>query len=149
VFDDVVKDAYVLELPDDREVAIPDSLGETAQAELGHGSGVVVTFSPDVAEAYPSIRLLLPGDPVFELLVREATPEEVDGLELVCGTKGESGSEVTHENCVENARRSVVVQPVVRDGDQRDIPGETEPIDGVEDAEQTVLNWLSGLPRSK
>ena len=147
-FDDVVNDAYVLELPDSTEVAIPDSLGETAQSELGRRSGVVVTFTPDIAESYPSIRLLLPGDSLFELLVRKATPEEVDGLELVCGTRGESGSEVTRENRVEDARESVVVQPAIRDGDQREIPGETEPIGSVEDAEQTVLNWLSDLPES-
>jgi len=75
-FEDIVEDAYVLELPDEGEVAIPESLGETAQAKLGDGNGLVVTFSPEVAEKYPSVRLLLPGDPLFEALIQEVTPEE-------------------------------------------------------------------------
>ncbi len=142
-FDDVVDDAYVLELPDSDGIAVPESLGETAQAELGDGNGIVVTFEPEIADGFPSIRLLLPGDPLFEMLVYEATPEEVDSLEFVCGRHGKSGASVTRERRVGEAKRATVVQPATTDEGVTDLLGGTNSIPNPDDAEQTILNWLS------
>lgn len=147
-FDDVVDDAYVLELPDGGTVAIPDSLGETAQAELGNGSGVVVTFEPGIADKYPSVRLLLPGDPLFEMLVREVTPEEVDSLEFICGRREESGSSVTREQRVANAKQAAVMEPAATSEGVKNLLGGMSSITNSDDSEQTVLNWLSQMPRA-
>ncbi|WP_135536465.1 DEAD/DEAH box helicase [Halostella pelagica] len=147
-FDDVVDDTYVLELPEGGSVAMPDSLGETAQAELGGGSGVVVTFKPGIADKFPSIRLLLPGDPLFEVLARDATPEEVDSLEFVCGRREESGSSVTRGHRVADAKQATVVEPATTSEAVKDLLGGTSSITNPDDAEQTVLNWLSQSPIS-
>lgn len=144
-FDDVVDDAYVLALPDEDEVAIPDSLAETAQAELGGGSGVVVTFKPAIAEKYPSIRLLLPGDPLFVALVREATPETVDCLEFICGWRGTSGSAVTRSNTLSDAKEATVVEPATTSEGVDELLGGASTFSDPDEAEQVVLDWLSKL----
>ena len=148
-FEDIVDDAYVLELPEEDAVAMPESLGETAQAELGGGSGVVVTFNPEIAEQFPSIRLLLPGDPLFEALVREAAPAEVDNVEFVCGQRGESGSSVTRSSQVAEAKQATVVEPAVTSESVKNLLGGTNSVSDIDDAEQTVLNWLSQLPAAE
>jgi SNF2 family DNA or RNA helicase len=145
-FEDIVDDAFVLELPEEDTVAMPESFRETAQAELGGGSGVVVTFKPEIAEQFPSIRLLLPGDPLFEALVREAAPAEVDNVEFVCGQCGESGSSVTRSNQVAEAKQAAVVEPAVTSGSVKNLLGGTNSISDIDDAEQTVLSWLSQHP---
>jgi superfamily II DNA/RNA helicase len=145
-FEDIVDDAYVLKLPEEGAVAMPESLGETAQAELGGGNGVVVTFRPEIAEQFPSIRLLLPGDPLFEALVREAAPAEVDNVEFVCGERGESGSSVTRSHRVSDAKQSTVVEPAVVSEGVKDLLGGTSSLTSSDDAEQVVLNWLSQFP---
>lgn len=116
-FNDVVDGAYVIEAPDESDVAVPDSLGETAQGELG--GGAVVTFTLEIADSYHSIRLLLPRDPLFEALVRETAPDEVEGLELICGSATGSGSEVTRQQRLKRAKHASVVQPAVVTGEER------------------------------
>ncbi|WP_135665725.1 DEAD/DEAH box helicase [Halorhabdus rudnickae] len=148
-FEDIVNDAYVLELPEEDAVAMPESLGETAQAELGGGGGVVVTFNPEIAEQFPSIRLLLPGDPLFEALVREAAPAEVDNVEFVCGQRGESGSSVTRSGQVAEAKQATVVEPAVTSESVKNLLGGPSSISDIDDAEQTVLTWLSQLPSAE
>jgi hypothetical protein len=133
------------EVPEGSDVALPNSLGETAQSELGGGAGVVVTFAPEIAESYPSIRLLLPGDPLFEALVSEATPDEMEGLELVCGSVSETGSEVVRELRIKKAMEAVVVQPAVKNVEERTLLGGRDLIAHPGNAEQTVLDWLSNL----
>ncbi|AKU09853.1 DEAD/DEAH box helicase [Haloferax gibbonsii] len=145
-FDDVVDDAYVLESSESDVVAIPESLGETAQSELGGGNGLVVTFKPEIAEKFPSIRLLLPGDPLFEALVSEVTPEKVDGLEFVCGQHGESGAVVTREHSVEDAKQATVVEPATTSESVNELLSGTRPLTSSDDAEQIVLDWLSQSP---
>jgi hypothetical protein len=142
-FEAVVDDTYVLELPDGDNISVPESLSNTAQAELGEGEGIVVTFTPEIAEQYPSIRLLLPNDPLFELLVQQATPEQLESLKLICGKHGEGGSTVTQSNRIVDSNDAVVVEPAVTtDRDQNLLSGDTA-IKDVEAAEETVLTWLS------
>lgn len=148
-FADAVNDAYVLEFPDDGEVAIPESLSETAQAELGEGKGVVVTFRPEIFEAYPSIRLLLPGDPMFDALVREASPEKGDTIEFACGQRGDSGSSVTRSRRLSDAKQAIVVEPAATSEGVTDVLGGINSITISEDAEQIVLEWLSQFPASE
>ena len=145
-FGDIVDDAYVLELPDEDMVAVPESFRETAQAELGGGNGVVVTFNPGVAEEFPSVRLLLPGDQLFEVLVRVGTPEEVNDMEFICGQQGENGSSVTHSNRIADTKQAAVVEPAATSEEVNTLLGGTRTILSTDDAEQTVLDWLSQLP---
>ncbi|ELZ06168.1 putative DEAD/H helicase [Natrialba chahannaoensis JCM 10990] len=145
-FDGIVDDAYVLELPDDSVIRMPESLDETAQAELGDGNGIVITFNPKIAEQLPSIRLLLPGDPLFEALIREVTPEVVDSLEFICGKPGPGGSSTTRSSRIAEITQAAVVEPAVTSEAEKHLLGGTRPISDPDDAEQTVLNWLSELP---
>jgi len=87
-----VRGAYLLEAPVDTEIDAPESVSETAQAELCEADEVVVTFDPNVVEEFPSIRLLLPGDPLFDSLVsmtRKGSPWEVV---FICGKRGANGT---------------------------------------------------------
>ena len=142
-FEAVVDDAYVLELPDEDTIAVPESLSNTAQAELGEGEGIVVTFTPEIAEQYPSIRLLLSNDPLFELLVQQATPEQLESLKLICGKHGEGGSTVTRSNRIVDSNDAVVVEPAVTTDQAQNLLGGDTAIQDVETAEETVLTWLS------
>jgi hypothetical protein len=51
---------------------MPELLGQTAQTEPGGGNGIVMTIEPEGGEKFPPIRLLLFGDPLFEVLTLEA-----------------------------------------------------------------------------
>jgi hypothetical protein len=148
-FEAVVDDAYVLELPDEDTIAVPESLGNTAQAELGDGEGLVVTFTPEIAEQYPSIRLLLPNDPLFELLVQQATPEQLESLMLICGKRGEGGTTVTQNNRIVDSNDAVVVEPAVTTDQTQNLLGGDTAIQDVETAEETVLTWLSTQRQSE
>ena len=85
----------------------------------------------------------LPGDPLFEELVREATPDELDSVEFVCGQYGESGSSVTRSSRVAEAKAATVVEPAVLSEGVKDLLGGTSSLTNPEEAEQTVLDWLS------
>jgi SNF2 family DNA or RNA helicase len=148
-FDDVVDETYVIEVPEGIDVALPNSLGETAQSELGGGAGVVVTFAPEIAESYPSIRLLLPGDPLFEALISEATPDKMEGLELVCGSVSGTGTEVVRELRIKEAMEAVVLKPAIKNTEERSLLGGRNTIAHPENAEQTVLDWLSNKPLNR
>jgi hypothetical protein len=145
-FQDVIDDIFVLELSDEGVVAMPESLGETAQSELGSSSGVVVTFKPEIAEQFPSIRLLLPGDPLFEALIDEVAPAKVDHVEFVCGQRGESGWSVTRSNQVAKAKQAVVVEPAVASESMKDILAGRNSMSDIDESEQTILSWLSQSP---
>jgi hypothetical protein len=70
-------DAYLLTVPEgitNPDVAV-ESADATAQASLRHDDSVVVTFSPDLAQDFPSLRLLLPGDPLFTHLLETIQTE--------------------------------------------------------------------------
>jgi hypothetical protein len=132
-----------LDLPDQGSIAVPESLSNTAQAELSDGDGIVATFTPQVAEEYPSIRLVLPNDPLFELLVKQATPDQLEDLQLVCGNHSEGGSTVTQTRRISEGTDATVVEPAVsNDREQNLLGGQTAILD-VESAEETVLSWLS------
>lgn len=98
-----------------------------------------------IAESYPSIRLLLPGDPLYEALVSEVSPNELEGLELICGSVSASGSRVTREQRLNDVRDAVVVQPAVENDEERRLLGGEYSIPQSDRAEQTVLDWLSNF----
>ena len=72
-YDDLKFDVYVLSPPKTKMVnethpAFQESTpGQTAQEELSEtDSGeILITFNPSVKDTYPSVRLLLPGDPLY------------------------------------------------------------------------------------
>lgn len=83
------------------------------------------------------------GDPLFEVLISEATPDQLDGLNLICGSVGDTGSEVTQEQRIEDAMQTGVVQLAVENDEEGKLLGGGDLIPQSEDAEQTVLEWLS------
>ena len=143
-FDGVALGAYVLEVPDEESVAVPESLGETAQAELGVAGSVVVTFQPDIAEEYPSIRLLLPGDPLFKLLLSVTAEADAPNVKMICGIRSGSASEVVSRSDNGEIKSAAVVAPATTDSILTDLLGAGS-LDNVATAEQTVLEWLSIL----
>ena len=133
--------AYVLEGPEEIEVEIPESATATAQAELRNGDDVVVTFDPPVAEEFPSIRLLLPGDSLFDALVSTTAQASSDEIVFVCGYREKERSErVVAEPTYEGTEEANVVLPAVDDG-PADLPEGTS-LPSVSEAKETVRDWL-------
>lgn len=63
-------DAYILQPPEtETDAWHAPSVPDTAQSTLAVDGALVVTFTPEVAENYPSIELLLPGHPLFNHLL--------------------------------------------------------------------------------
>ena len=133
--------AYVLEGPEEIDVEIPETATATAQAELRSGDDVVVTFDPPVAEEFPSIRLLLPGDPLFDVLVSTTAQANSGEIVFVCGYREKEGSErVVAESRYEETDEATVVLPAVDDG-PGDLPEGTS-LPSVSEAKETVRDWL-------
>jgi SNF2 family DNA or RNA helicase len=136
-------EAYLLEAPEGTSIKTPESSSETAQAELRRDGSAVVTFSPDVAQEYPSIRLLLPGDPLFADILSVAVTGEVNNIRLVCGLRSEDGSSeivISHEGDVVDS--AVVVSPAAENEQFADLPDGTS-LAGVTEAEETVADWMT------
>jgi hypothetical protein len=101
-----------------------------------------VTFKPSVAESFPSIRLLLPGDPLFSLLLSIVT-SETQGVSFVCGSKESDGG--TRIDVCQDFRESegaeVVVPAAAKEG-LDDLP-DGKSLNRIPEAEQIARNWLS------
>jgi hypothetical protein len=70
-------------------------------------------------------------------------------VEFVCGQRGESGSSVTRSSQVAEAKQATVVEPAVTSESVKNLLGGTNSVSDIDDAEQTVLNWLSQLPAAE
>ena len=142
-FPGTAQDAYVLEGPEQAEVHLPETVSGTAQAELGDSGATVVTFSPSVAEEFPSIRLLLPGDPLFDGLVSVATESEAKNIELVCGWNTVETAPETQvgSECEDSIDADVIAPAAIQEG-LDDLPDGTTLRD-LEKTKQLVLKWLS------
>lgn len=134
--------AYVLSVPDWDLVAVPDSIAETAQEELGGADGIVVTFLPSVAEEYSSIRLALPGDPLYGVLVGIAAAGEAPTVEMVYGREREGTAEVSVGEGSTGVQDADVVAPTTTNETVTELLGGGA-VESVEDTEQTVLEWLT------
>jgi len=132
--------AYVLGAPDQTEIETPEAAKTTAQAELRGTDEAVVTFDPDVAEEFPSIRLLLPGDPLFDSLVTKTTQGQDSEVVFVCGSR--EAESVTVETDYESTAGADVVLPAVSNDSRGNLPEGTS-LPDVSDAKQTVQNWLA------
>ena len=60
---------YRVTLPNEIDTAEQFEEGTVASEIAGEESVIAVTFDTECAEEYPSLRFLLPGDPIFEQLV--------------------------------------------------------------------------------
>ena len=134
--------AYVLDSPDEKKVETPESAAATAQAELRTTGDTVVTFDPDVAEEFPSIRLLLPGDPLVDSLVTMTAQGRASDLVFVCGHRQAAGSEhVTTASEYSETIDGDVVLPAVHQEGQVELPvGDALP--KVPEAKRIVRGWL-------
>ena len=133
--------AYVLEGPDQTEIETPGTAKATAQAELRGADDAVVTFDPRVAEEFPSIRLLLLGDPLFDSLVAKTTPRQDTDVVFICGSR--DSELVTVEKDYGDTTGADVVLPAVRNDARANLPEGTS-LPDVSDAKGTVHSWLSG-----
>jgi hypothetical protein len=93
-----------------------------------------------VAEEFPSIRLLLPGDPLFHNLVAKTTRGQDSEVVLVCGfLEAES---VTIETDYEGTADTDVVLPAVNNGSRRNLPDGSFLTDA-SGAKQIIYSWLT------
>ncbi len=136
--------AYVLKGSDQTEIETPETTTATAQAELRGGDEAIVTFDPAVAEEYPSIRLLLPGDSLFDMLVSKVTRTGSDEVVFVCGYRqSKDFDRVTTKSSYEPTDSADVVLPAVRENSRTDLPtGVSLPT--LSEAKGTVRDWLNG-----
>jgi len=142
-YDGIADGAYVLDVPEGDVVAVPESIAETAQEKLGGSDGVVVTFQPDIAEEYPSIRLVLPGDPLFDMLVEIAAGGDASTVRMVYGEGRDGTPQVTVGDADSDIGSADVVAPATDNESVCDLLGGGS-LETVDAAEQTVLDWLSG-----
>jgi len=59
---------YCLQYPDNGSFQIEAEEGTLAETIASHHQGIGVTFSPELADQYPSLRFLAPGSPLFTRL---------------------------------------------------------------------------------
>lgn len=134
--------AFVLEGPEEYSIETPETASATAQTNLRGSEGTVVTFDPDIAEEFSSIRLILPGDSLFDQLVSTITQPEQDGVTYVRGyTDSIEGEEITTETEYSETSDAAVFLPAIEEGHSTELPeGTTLPT--VSDAEETIRGWL-------
>jgi hypothetical protein len=87
-YEDVKEDVYVLQPPESYSgVSLVGDIGEgAAQNILREKSAVAVTFDPAVAADYTSLRLLLPGDPLYRDMI-EVLSNSDSRIEFVCSSQ--------------------------------------------------------------
>ena len=89
-YEDVKEDVYVLQPPESYGgVSLVGDIGEeAAQSVLRETNAVAVTFDPGVAADYTSLRLLLPGDPLYRDIM-EVLSNSDSRIEFVCLTEND------------------------------------------------------------
>lgn len=124
-YPDAVHDAYLLTVPEEStEPAVMAASAEaTAQDSLRRDGSVAVTFSPDLAKDFPSLRLLLPGDPLYtrllEIIQSERTDLSQDSIISFVSLSHDKPEPVKLEQ-IDSVDTEVVV-PTVSDGGIGDI----------------------------
>ncbi|KAB7518811.1 helicase-related protein [Halosegnis rubeus] len=143
-YEDVVDEAYVLEGPNPAALAVPEAIEETAQAALRSGDGVVVTFTPAIAEEYPSIRCVLPGDPLFNVLIDIIAGDPPELVTFVQGRAVSGAAEISSSTEPEPSGEAPVVLPASTKDGVTNLLGEGS-ITDVATAERTISDWISRL----
>lgn len=133
--------AYILESPEQMDLKIPEMATETAQTELRGVGGTVVTFDPEVAAEFPSIRLLLPGDPLFDGFVSMTTRTSDDEVVFICGYQQEGSERVVTESRYEETDSADVILPAIRGNGCADLP-EGSSLPSLSEGRETVREWL-------
>jgi SNF2 family DNA or RNA helicase len=136
-------DAYLLTIPDDAKSGIPSEAADaTAQESLRGKDSLVVTFSTDLAKEFPSIRLLLPGDPLFDhlcgLIRGDVSEPQTDSAVSFVGATpdGEGPIEILQPETTE----MWITAPVVTDSDIRSTGLNTYT---EQRADRIIREWLS------
>ena len=80
---------------------------------------------------------------MLEALRSDTTPDEMEGLELVCGSVSETGSMVVRELRVKKFMEAVVVRPAVTNAEEQTLLDGRDSIAHPGNIEQIVLDWLS------
>lgn len=134
-------DAYVLHPPATEDgFSTPETGGATAQTRLSDGEGLVVTFIPAMADEFPSIRLLLPGDPLFQHLRDIAQEDMRRSLNIIYGGLSENGKPEIWINSG-SKQSSLVCLPAVADETViRDLPSGGK-LSQRNEAEALVREW--------
>jgi len=136
--------AYVLESPMQTEIETPETATATAQAELRGTGEAVVTFDPKVAKEFPSIRLLLPGDSLFNSLVSMTARGSGDEVTYVCGFSDSDNSEsVVIETEYKKTTEAAVVLPAVHENSRAHLPQGTS-LSDISEGKRIIRNWMAG-----
>ena len=112
-YKDVKEEVYVLTPPDSySRVSLVGDIGEkAAQTILRDENAVAVTFNPAVAADYTSLRLSLPGDPLYRDMI-EVLNNRGSRVEFVC--LSDSG-DITIEQSIQDPIKYEVILPAMPD----------------------------------
>jgi hypothetical protein len=136
--------AYVLDAPDKANLEIPETATGTAQAELRNGENAVVTFDPAVSEEFSSIRLLLPGDPLFDTLIAITTQASGGDVVFICGFHhSDDSNRIMTESAYEATSDADVILPAIPEDRRGDLLEGTS-LPSLPTARETVEDWLAG-----
>lgn len=112
-YDDVKEDVYVLQPPESYSgVSLVGDIGEkAAQNILRETNAVAITFDPTVAADYTSLRLLLPGDPLYQDMIKDLSKINSQ-MEFVC--LSDTG-EISVQEQVEDKSKYEAILPALED----------------------------------
>jgi hypothetical protein len=120
-YPDAAHDAYLLTVPDgSTDPAVTAASAEaTAQDSFGREDSIAVTFSPDLAKDFASLRLLLPGDPLFARLLEIIQSQRTDLRQdsIISFVSPSDNSQDTVKLDQIDSFDTEVVAPTVRDGE--------------------------------
>ena len=136
-YEDVKEDVYVLQPPETYNgVSLVGDIGkEAAQTILREKNAVAVTFDPTVAADYTSLRLLLPGDPLYQDLIEVLNTTD-SRTEFIC--LSQSG-DITVQQNIDDIDEYEAVLPAIPEKSVECIDGVEMP--SVEDAKNSITSY--------
>lgn len=140
------KRGYILRGPPQTNLELPEMETATAQSELGDENDAVVSFDPKIAEGFSSIRLLLPGDPLFDKLVSIAQTGD-DEVVFVCGYRRKEGANQiktkSSYDATDDADADVVLPAISNDNRSNLSLPESGSVYTHTEAKKMINKWLS------
>ncbi|POG53812.1 helicase-related protein [Haloferax marisrubri] len=137
---------YRLSLPNEVEVRHPPEPGTVAAGLCDGENSVAVTFTGECVDEYPSLRFLLPGDPIFSQLVELVLEELADtGVDRIYVGRNIDDSEAC---CSRDASHEVVVGVRTNDGSRLILEDSGELIE-LDAGSDELAEWCEQFVRNR
>jgi len=131
---------YVLSPPAHEDVVNRTVEKKTVQSSLQGTDTIVVTFDPAIADTFPSVRLLLPGDPLYVRLRDIILDETSSSIHYVGGEADESSSITVTADALSTDAYDVVLPVAAETSETTLITGDE--LSTSTDAEVAVSTWI-------